>query len=63
MDGQELDELRGRINASRSTVKALIRSARTALAFLTDLEERLANVEAEIAQPKGAQRHDDNHEA
>jgi hypothetical protein len=54
----ELAELRGRVSAARSTTKALIRSARTALAFLADLDERLERFEATHAQPKEAQRNE-----
>lgn len=51
-----LDELRSSVSAARTTVKALLRSARTALAFLADLDERLDEFAATHAQPEEAQR-------
>lgn len=40
-------ELHGKLEATRSVLKALQRSARTALAFTTDLEQCLAEYEAQ----------------
>lgn len=50
-----LDDVRGRVAATRSVVKAAARANRTALQFLTDLDERLQVLEHLLAQPKEAQ--------
>lgn len=52
-------ELHKALNATRSQLKAGIRTLRACLQMTTDLEERLAALAAlEDAQPKEAQRHD-----
>lgn len=55
----EHTDLREAISGTRSTVKALIRTARGCLGVLTDLEERLDALDN--AQPEEAQR--DEHPA
>jgi hypothetical protein len=50
----DLDDLRESVAGTRSTVKALIRTARGALGMLTDLERRLAALEN--AEPEEAER-------
>lgn len=50
------DQLCESVNAARREVKGLIRHCRATLAFLTDLDEKLAA--AESAQPN--ERHSEN---
>jgi hypothetical protein len=51
---EELHELRRSLNATRSVVKASMRSLRTCSQFLAALDERLEALEN--AQPQEAQR-------
>jgi hypothetical protein len=52
--GEDLRELREAVAGARGVTKSLIRTARSALGVLTDLEERLTALEN--AQPEEAQR-------
>jgi hypothetical protein len=52
--GEDLRELRDAVAGARGVTKSLIRTARSALGVLTDLEERLTALEN--AQPEEAQR-------
>lgn len=53
--GEELEQLRASLEATRSVVKGAIRALRSASQFLADLDERIVAVErtAEEAQRDG----------